>query len=341
MTTSVSRLKMPAGRPIPRACRRSWSGTGGIGFYKFRSTAPNSVARNDNTYGVLQLALRAGTPTRGEFVPVAGGTYTRQRLDGAADEALASPPSCCVWLAALAAVAARRGRRRRPRVLTPSLDGFVNQAAPKHSFGHLPQACASARRPAVRGIMSFDLGDDRRPWSRRRCGCASPTRSRGRLLVHRGLLRPMSERRLSWKKRPQLRNGSAVRSREAAPAGLGGARRHQARALRAAGCCSSSPPRGTATSRSAAARRAAPRRAWSSGARATATPRDGARPPPWSSRTPRRPASRCPPTIPPAGGGSSPTTSRPRSPRPLHLVLVLALGRLSDDLSRHQRPRHL
>ena len=49
-------------------------GTGGIGFYKFRNTAPNSVARNDNTYGVLQLALRANAYSW-EFVPVAGGTF--------------------------------------------------------------------------------------------------------------------------------------------------------------------------------------------------------------------------------------------------------------------------
>jgi acid phosphatase type 7 len=35
-------------------------GTGGIGFYKFLNTAPNSTARTDSSYGVLQLTLRDG-----------------------------------------------------------------------------------------------------------------------------------------------------------------------------------------------------------------------------------------------------------------------------------------
>jgi hypothetical protein len=35
-------------------------GTGGIGFYSFTDTAPNSEARSDSSYGVLDLTLRAG-----------------------------------------------------------------------------------------------------------------------------------------------------------------------------------------------------------------------------------------------------------------------------------------
>jgi acid phosphatase type 7 len=50
-------------------------GTGGIGFYKFRNTAPNSAARDDGTYGVLQLELRRGA-YGWRFAPVAGGTFT-------------------------------------------------------------------------------------------------------------------------------------------------------------------------------------------------------------------------------------------------------------------------
>jgi hypothetical protein len=58
----------------PKGMQAFVVGTGGIGFYKFRNTAANSAARNDNTYGVLQLALSANAYSW-EFVPVAGGTF--------------------------------------------------------------------------------------------------------------------------------------------------------------------------------------------------------------------------------------------------------------------------
>ena len=68
-------LQDPGRQADPSGMQAFVVGTGGIGFYKFRNTAPNSVARNDSTYGVLQLALSRGS-YRWRFVPVAGGTYT-------------------------------------------------------------------------------------------------------------------------------------------------------------------------------------------------------------------------------------------------------------------------
>lgn len=50
-------------------------GTGGIGFYSFTNTAPNSAARSDSTYGVLKLTLGTGSFTW-QFVPTSGGTFT-------------------------------------------------------------------------------------------------------------------------------------------------------------------------------------------------------------------------------------------------------------------------
>ena len=50
-------------------------GTGGADLYPFRGTAPNSVTRDNSTYGVLQLTLKEGSYDW-QFVPVAGGTYT-------------------------------------------------------------------------------------------------------------------------------------------------------------------------------------------------------------------------------------------------------------------------
>jgi hypothetical protein len=50
-------------------------GTGGKNLHRLKDMAPNSVTRDDRTYGVLQLTLRDGSYDW-NFVPVAGGTYT-------------------------------------------------------------------------------------------------------------------------------------------------------------------------------------------------------------------------------------------------------------------------
>jgi len=50
-------------------------GTGGKRLHVLHDTAPNSVTRDDGTYGVLQLTLREGSYDW-EFVPVEGETYT-------------------------------------------------------------------------------------------------------------------------------------------------------------------------------------------------------------------------------------------------------------------------
>ena len=49
-------------------------GTGGIGFYSFRGTAPNSVTRQNDTFGVLDLSLGNGTYSW-SFARAAGGNY--------------------------------------------------------------------------------------------------------------------------------------------------------------------------------------------------------------------------------------------------------------------------
>ncbi|HVK24498.1 MAG TPA: metallophosphoesterase [Actinokineospora sp.] len=50
-------------------------GTGGRAFYDFETTRPNIEAANDNTYGVLKMAL-SSTGYTADFVPVAGRTFT-------------------------------------------------------------------------------------------------------------------------------------------------------------------------------------------------------------------------------------------------------------------------
>ena len=50
-------------------------GTGGIGFYDFEGTAPNSVTRQNDAYGVLHLTLGDGS-YGWEFVRVGGESYS-------------------------------------------------------------------------------------------------------------------------------------------------------------------------------------------------------------------------------------------------------------------------
>jgi len=64
-----------AREPDPHGPQAFVVGTGGKDLYKFEDTAPNSVTRDNSTYGVLQLTLKDGSYDW-KFVPVAGGTYT-------------------------------------------------------------------------------------------------------------------------------------------------------------------------------------------------------------------------------------------------------------------------
>jgi hypothetical protein len=121
---------------------------------------------------------------------------------------LAPLPLLC--LAILALVLPGRAQAA-PKTMTPVLDGFVNAAAPKNNFGTRRKLRVRAR-PSVRTVMAFDLGADRRAIVAAALWVHVSGAAKGHLLVHRGLLRKMNERRLDWKRRPQLRNGGAVRS---------------------------------------------------------------------------------------------------------------------------------
>jgi hypothetical protein len=64
-----------AREPDPDGPQAFVVGTGGKSLDLLKAIAPNSVTRDDLTYGVLQLTLREGSYDW-EFVPVEGGTYT-------------------------------------------------------------------------------------------------------------------------------------------------------------------------------------------------------------------------------------------------------------------------
>jgi hypothetical protein len=69
-------LQNPNGVADPgRGIRQFVVGTGGAGLSSFGSTAPNSEARNNNTYGVLKFTLHA-TSYDWQFIPIAGQTFT-------------------------------------------------------------------------------------------------------------------------------------------------------------------------------------------------------------------------------------------------------------------------
>jgi hypothetical protein len=55
-------------------------GTGGEDFHAFATVAPHTVARNDSTFGILELTLGA-RDYAWQFQPVAGGTFTDSGTD--------------------------------------------------------------------------------------------------------------------------------------------------------------------------------------------------------------------------------------------------------------------
>jgi hypothetical protein len=66
----------PQGRADPeRGLRQFVVGTGGADLYKLEEVLPNLEVANDDTYGVLKLALRADGYDW-EFLPVEGGGFT-------------------------------------------------------------------------------------------------------------------------------------------------------------------------------------------------------------------------------------------------------------------------
>jgi acid phosphatase type 7 len=65
----------PGGSPTVRGIREFVVGTGGRSHYAWGSTKRNSVVRNNTTYGVIRLTLRASSYSW-RFHPVAGKTWT-------------------------------------------------------------------------------------------------------------------------------------------------------------------------------------------------------------------------------------------------------------------------
>ena len=76
-TTTSGSLPMDAtaGWTRREGMREFVVGTGGAFFTSLSSARPNSVVRQNHTYGVLRLALRASSYDW-QFVPEAGGTFT-------------------------------------------------------------------------------------------------------------------------------------------------------------------------------------------------------------------------------------------------------------------------
>jgi hypothetical protein len=66
----------PTGKPDDaRGIREFVAGTGGVSHYPFGTPLPGSEVRNDNTFGLLALTLRAGGYSW-QFVPEAGKSFT-------------------------------------------------------------------------------------------------------------------------------------------------------------------------------------------------------------------------------------------------------------------------
>ena len=63
------------GASVSPGLREIVVGTGGRDLYEFGSVLPASEVRNDSTFGVLKVTLRANGYDW-EFIPVAGSTFT-------------------------------------------------------------------------------------------------------------------------------------------------------------------------------------------------------------------------------------------------------------------------
>ena len=64
----------PDGQADPNGIREFVVGTGGAGLYNFRAIRPNSEARDNRSYGVLELTLRS-TDYSWEFLVAAGEPF--------------------------------------------------------------------------------------------------------------------------------------------------------------------------------------------------------------------------------------------------------------------------
>jgi hypothetical protein len=65
----------PSGAADPEGLRQFTVGTGGVEFGDLGSIRPNTVARQNDTFGVLKMVLRGSSYTW-EFLPVAGSSWT-------------------------------------------------------------------------------------------------------------------------------------------------------------------------------------------------------------------------------------------------------------------------
>ena len=116
-------------------------GTGGIGFYSFRGSAPNSVTRQNDTFGVLELSLGNGSYSW-NFARAAGGSYA-DRGSMACRYARAAAEARCQH---------RNGASRSEKEHPP----------PRRSLGATPLVC-HLRDPAPAILEAGDLGVGRDP----------------------------------------------------------------------------------------------------------------------------------------------------------------------------------
>ncbi|CRK62072.1 Alkaline phosphatase precursor (APASE) [Alloactinosynnema sp. L-07] len=133
-----------AGADPTNGIRQLVVGTGGRAFYDFASTRPNIEAANDDTYGVLKLAL-SSTGYNADFVPVAGRTFT-DRFSGTCKAKGTTPTPSFTLAANPASVSVAPGGSATTTATVTSTGGF--SAATNLTVSGLPSGVTASVSPS-------------------------------------------------------------------------------------------------------------------------------------------------------------------------------------------------
>ncbi|WP_436494414.1 metallophosphoesterase [Actinokineospora sp. HUAS TT18] len=136
--------QLPDGTASSNGIRELVVGTGGRAFYTFETTRPNIEAANDNTYGVLKLSL-SSTGYVGDFVPVAGRTYTDHFTGTCKAKSTTPTPNFTVGLNPTAVSVAQGGSTTTTATVTSS-GGFT--AATALTVSGLPSGVTASVSPS-------------------------------------------------------------------------------------------------------------------------------------------------------------------------------------------------
>jgi hypothetical protein len=144
----------PGGAADPKGIQQFTSGTGGKNHTSVVSVQPNSMIRNADTFGVLQLTLHA-TSYDWQFVPEAGKTFTDSGTRNCFTPSSPQPtPAATKTPTAPPPIGTTDPRSSM--TFSPAADSYVSAAIPNTNYGGSQQLRFDAS-PVVRGYLKFSV----------------------------------------------------------------------------------------------------------------------------------------------------------------------------------------